>query len=110
MTQGGPRQPNYPTDPTAILESEELNQQTQNYPTQVNTPRTISLVAKKRPLPLDIGYNDLGVKLKRHVLYRNFHEISKVVYLVEISRDRKKIFVLLFENFEKPRLHIGEAI
>jgi len=67
-------------------------------------------VAKKRPPPLNIGYNEHGIQIKRAVLYRNFHEISGQVYLVEISRDKKKVFILLFENFEKPHIHIAESL
>jgi hypothetical protein len=47
---------------------------------------------------------------KRNVLYRNFHEISGRIYLIEISRSKKKVFVLLFENFENPSRFIGEAL
>ena len=60
----------------------------------------IHIVAKKRPPPMNIGYNELGIENKRKVLYRNFHQISRRVYLVEISRNTKKIFILLFPNFE----------
>jgi hypothetical protein len=58
---------------------------------------------------LRIGYNELGIKDKRAVLYRNFHEISARVYLIEISRSKTKIFILLFENFEQPTKFIGEV-
>jgi hypothetical protein len=47
---------------------------------------------------------------KRNVLYRNFHEISGRIYLIEISRSKKKVFILLFENFENPSRFIGEAL
>ena len=46
---------------------------------------------------------------KRKVMYRNFHEIGecfKVVYLVEISRNDKKMFVILFPNYEKPDMFL----
>ena len=43
---------------------------------------------------------------KRKVMYRNFHEITGVVYLCEISRNDKKVFILLFPNFEKPDIFI----
>ena len=33
-----------------------------------------------------------------------------MIYLVEISRDKKHIFILLFANFEKPTQFIGETI
>ena len=38
--------------------------------------KSIGLIARRRPPPLNIGYNELGIKPKRAVLYRNFHEIS----------------------------------
>jgi hypothetical protein len=59
---------------------------------------------------LKIGFNELGVPMKRAVLYRNFHEISSLVYLVEVSRDIKKVFILLFPNFEQPTSFIGEVL
>lgn len=39
----------------------------------------------KRPPPMEIGYNELGIAEDRKVLYRQFIEISSIVYLVEIS-------------------------
>lgn len=51
---------------------------------------------------MQIGYTDLDIPAKRSVLYRNFHAVSDTVYLVEISRDKRKIFVLLFANYENP--------
>ena len=59
---------------------------------------------------MNIGYNELGIEKKRKVLYRNFHEISNTVYLVEISRNSKKVFILLFKNFEQPEKFIGETL
>lgn len=61
---------------------------------------------------MNIGYNEEGIQLKRHVLYRNFHQIpddrngmaSGHVFLVEISRSDKKVFILLFPNFETPEV------
>jgi hypothetical protein len=44
------------------------------------------------------------------VLYRNFHEISGRIYLVEISRNKTNIFILLFENFENPSKYIVEVL
>jgi len=44
------------------------------------------------------------------VLYRNFHEICGKIYLVEISRNRKKAFIILFENFEEPHNFIAETL
>ncbi len=63
-----------------------------------------NIMTFKRPKPLAIGYNDYGIDQMRKVLYRNFHEISGQIFLVEISRDPKKIFIILFPNFEKPHI------
>ena len=70
----------------------------------------VNIVAKKRPPPMKIGYNEHGVKDKRAVLYRNFHEVSGRIYLIEISRIKLKVFILLFENFENPTEHIIESL
>jgi hypothetical protein len=72
--------------------------------------KPVNIIAKRRPPPLNIGYNELGVEQKRAVLYRNFHEISKKIYLIEISRTKKRVFVLLFENFENPNNYIAEVL
>lgn len=71
---------------------------------------SFNLVATKRPPPMVIGYNDEGITQKRKVLYRNFHQImdergSGHIYLVEISRDSKKVNILLFPNFETPEVY-----
>jgi hypothetical protein len=70
----------------------------------------VNIVAHKRPPALNIGYNELGIEPRRTVLYRNFHEISDKIYLVEISRSKTKIFILLFENFENPSRYMAEAL
>ena len=59
---------------------------------------------------MNIGYNTVGNEPNRQVLYRNFHQIDNVVYLVEISRNPKKVFVLLFPNFELPHEYILEVL
>ena len=59
---------------------------------------------------MNIGYNEQGIDGKRNVLYRNFHEIGRDVYLVEISRTPKKIVILLFPNYEKPDEYISEFL
>lgn len=49
----------------------------------------------------------------RKVLYRNFHEIGskfRVAYLVEISRSKTKLFILLFPNFEKPEMFLHQIL
>ena len=70
----------------------------------------LNIVAKKRPPPMNIGYNGNGIEQKRQVLYRNFHQIQDSVYLVEISRNPKKVFVLLFPNFERPDEYMHETL
>ena len=69
-------------------------------------PNKINIVAKKRPPPMAIGFNESGIEMSRQVLYRNFHQINDVVYLCEISRNPRKVFILLFPNFEKPEEYI----
>ena len=51
-----------------------------------------------------------GIDPKRKVLYRNFHEISGTVYLIEISRNALKVFIILFPNFEVPEIYIYEIM
>ena len=70
----------------------------------------LNIVAKKRPPPMNIGYSFFGIEPTRKVLYRNFHDIQQQVYLVEISRNQKKVFILLFPNFEKPNQYIQEIL
>jgi hypothetical protein len=89
----------YRSRPSAAVSGETLNKDS-----------VTQIVAKKRPPPMKIGFNDHGVKDKRKVLYRNFHAISGKIYLVEISRSKLKIFVLLFENFEIPTNFIIEVL
>ena len=75
-----------------------------------NGPNKINIVAKRRPPPMNIGFNDSGIEMSRQVLYRNFHQIEDSVYLVEISRNPKKVFILLFPNFERPDEYIKEVL
>ena len=56
------------------------------------------------------NHNDHCIDPKRKVLYRNFHDISGTIYLVEISRNSNKVFVLLFPNFEAPDIFLSEVI
>jgi hypothetical protein len=66
-----------------------------------------SILGNKRPQPMKL--KDPVFDPNRQVLYRNFHEIGlkfKVVYLVEISRNKHKIFVILFPNFERPDIYM----
>ena len=68
-------------------------------------------MATKRPPPMNIGYNEEGVTQDRQVLYRNFHQIpddrgnSGSIYLIEISRNAKRVFILVFPNFEQPEVY-----
>jgi hypothetical protein len=64
----------------------------------------------RRPPPLPIGFNTVGMDETRKVLYRNFHEISDNCYLVEISRNKTKVFLCLFENYATPDVFIVEAL
>ena len=59
---------------------------------------------------MNIGYNNNGIDMTRQVLYRNFHMIGDTVYLVEISRNPKKVFILLFPNFEQPTEYMEELL
>ena len=59
---------------------------------------------------MQIGWNDMGINTDRQVLYRNFHDISGKIFLVEISRTTKKVFFLLFPNFEKPKQFLWEGM
>jgi hypothetical protein len=56
---------------------------------------------------MQVGYNEEGIEPNRRVLYRNFHDIQGSIYLVEISRNQKKIFILLFPNFELPDIYLS---
>lgn len=64
----------------------------------------------QRPQALPIGYNTLGIDEKRLVLFRNFHEISGMVYLVEISRTKQKVFIVLFEHYSLPNNFMAECL
>ena len=56
-------------------------------------------MAKRRPPPLNIGYNEVGALPSRRVLYRNFHDFDGKIYLVEISQNKQKVFIFIFDNF-----------
>lgn len=47
---------------------------------------------------------------KRKVLYRNFHDVDGTIYLVEISRNALRVFILLFPNFECPDIFLCEQM
>ena len=52
----------------------------------------------------------LKIDPKRKVLYRNFHDIDGTIFLVEISRNILKVFILLFPNFEAPDIFLSEIM
>lgn len=58
---------------------------------------------------MQVGYNEEGIINERQVLYRNFHQIMDDkgghIYLVEISRNLRRVFILVFPNFEEPDLY-----
>jgi hypothetical protein len=71
----------------------------------------INIVAKKRPPSMPIkNWEIIGIDPKRKVLYRNFHNIEQKIYLVEISRNPLKVFILLFPNFEAPDIFLHEIL
>ena len=71
----------------------------------------INIVAKKRPPSMPIkNHEEHGIDPKRKVLYRNFHDVDGVIYLVEISRNALKVFILLFPNFEAPDIFLFESM
>lgn len=71
----------------------------------------INIVAKKRPPSMPIkNYDVNGIDPKRKVLYRNFHDVEGKIYLVEISRNALKVFILLFPNFECPDIFLSEIM
>ncbi|CDW82974.1 UNKNOWN [Stylonychia lemnae] len=110
-----------------LLKSNTLNQQIPNNPSQGQTFQTQqnsqqinnfivgsnnqmgfknpNLIANKRPPPMALGYNDYAIDQTRQVLYRNFHQIDHQIFLVEISRDPKKVFFIIFPNYEKPEIN-----
>ena len=56
------------------------------------------------------NHEEYGIDPKRKVLYRNFHDVDGVIYLVEISRNALKVFILLFPNFEAPDIFLFESM
>ena len=56
------------------------------------------------------NYDVHHIDPKWKVLYRNFDDIDGTMYLVEISRNALKVFILLFPNFEAPDIYLCEII
>ena len=83
-----------------------------NFKNQQNFGKNqINIVARKRPPSMPIkNYEINGIDPKRKVLYRNFHDVDGKIYLVEISRNNIKVFILLFPNFEAPDIYISEIM
>lgn len=75
------------------------------------TKNQINIVAKRRPPPMPLKNHEAdGIDPKRKVLYRNFHDIDGTIFLVEISRNILKVFILLFPNFEAPDIFLSEIM
>lgn len=71
----------------------------------------INIIARKRPPAMPIkNHRHFGIDPLRKVLYRNFHDVDGTVYLVEISRNALKVFILLFPNFEAPDIFLCEVM
>jgi hypothetical protein len=69
------------------------------------------LPRRKRPQAMFMkNPSFFNIDPKRKVMYRNFHDISGSVYLTEISKNDKKVFIILFPNFEKPDIFINESL
>ena len=116
-TGNGPVRPQQ-LQPLMALPSPHMGAQSVKH-TSINVPQSdadgsgpnkINIIAKKRPPPMAIGFNEKGIDMTRQVLYRNFHMINEAVYLVEISRNPKKVFILLFPNFERPDEYLQELL
>ncbi len=56
------------------------------------------------------NHESTGIDPKRKVLYRNFHNIDGTIFLVEISRNALKVFIVLYPNFEAPDLFLSEIM
>lgn len=78
--------------------------------TNIPSKNQINIVAKKRPPAMPLKNHENNIDPKRKVLYRNFHDISGTIFLVEISRNALKVFILLFPNFEAPDIYLHETI
>jgi hypothetical protein len=75
------------------------------------TKNQINIVARKRPPSMPIkNFIVRGIDPKRKVLYRNFHDVDGTIYLVEISRNALKVFIMLFPNFEIPDIYFHEIL
>ena len=65
----------------------------------------------RRKKPLEIGYNMLGCSSQRSVLYRNTHSVSGRVLLVEVSRNKTRVFVIMTENPHQAKENwIGDSL
>ena len=93
-------------------ERQIFKQEAQSKDAEISSQKNqINIVAKRRP-PAMILKNHIaeGIDPKRKVLYRNFHSIDGKIYLIEISRNALKVFMLLFPNFEAPDIFLSEIM
>lgn len=97
---------NDPISVRADAPSTEMQGTSDNRQVNESNQSCLNIIAKKRPPPMNIGHNSDGIEPSRKVLYRNFHLVGQQIYLVEISRNQKKVFILLFPNFERPDQYI----
>lgn len=75
--------------------------------------KNLSRGVGKRPKPMPIKESvarEAGIDPKRKVLYRNFHDISGMIYLIEISRNAKRIFIVMFPNYERPEIFVCDTL
>ena len=108
----------HPILPSQAPENEFGNPEIVNIPTSDKShyglfqqKNQINIVARKRPpaMPLK-DHERYGIDKKRKVLYRNFHDIDGKIFLIEISRNALKVFILLFPNFEMPDIFMCEVM
>lgn len=70
------------------------------------------VVSKYRPEPIFVSNAASGIDNDRKVLYRNIAEVGncKSSFLVEISKNKKKLFILLTDPTDKSRKIIHESL
>ena len=70
------------------------------------------MVSKYRPEPIFVCNTASGIDNDRKVLYRNIAEIGdlKSSFLVEISKSKKKLFILLMDPTDKSKKIIHESL
>ena len=89
------------------LKNKIMENLTANKPaTQGFFKRRVDVTSSLNPPPLNIGFSEIGACPERKVLYRNFHEVSGQMYLIEISKHLCRLFVHLIPNFETPKINL----